>query len=119
MQRARLLIDDLGADLDRQLLVETGSLERVRLLREATVRITRAANDAVQAYRRGRRAVDADLQRTRVDANKQAALAMQESLKAARLDLLRALQAAGRRYPWAGDLTPPTTRSRLTGHERG
>jgi hypothetical protein len=116
MQRASLLIEDVGADLDRQLAAETRAPERVRMLREATVRITRAANDAIQAYRRGRRAVKAELDRDK--AGRDATLAMQASLQAARADLLQALQAAGERYPWARDLAPPAPRSRLTRHER-
>jgi regulator of protease activity HflC (stomatin/prohibitin superfamily) len=117
MQRAILLIDDLGADLDRQVAAERSADERVRLLREATARITRAANDAIQAYRRGSRAVDAQLRSAK--GAQEEALAMQASLQAARQHLLGALEVAGRRYPWAGDLTPPAARGpRTTGPER-
>jgi hypothetical protein len=116
VRRARLLIDDLGADLDRQLEAETEADERVRLLREATVRITRAANDAIQAYQKGRRAVNAELERAK--ANREMALAMRASLQAARLELLQALQAAGRRYPWATEVAAPGPKSRVTRHDR-
>ena len=116
MQRATLLIDDLGAELDRRLVGEGAETERLRLLRATTARITRAANDAIQAYQRGRRAVDADLKRT--NASREATLAMRASLQAARVDLLRSLQAAGRRYPWVDDAEPAVRQARLTGRER-
>ncbi|HEY7526871.1 MAG TPA: hypothetical protein VIA82_08575 [Candidatus Limnocylindria bacterium] len=117
MQRAILLIDDLGADLDRQVATEASPDERVRRLREATARITRAANDAIQAYRRGLRAVEAQLGSAKT--SREESLAMRASLQAARQDLLGTLEVASRRYPWAADLTAPAARaSRLTGRER-
>ncbi|HEX5039763.1 MAG TPA: hypothetical protein VFW95_06495 [Candidatus Limnocylindria bacterium] len=100
VQRATELIEDIGSDLDRQLRLETHEPERLRLLREATNRITRTANDAIRAYAKGQRAIKAQLARTDEDA--EAVLAMQRSLQGARLDLLRALRQAERRYPWAG-----------------
>jgi hypothetical protein len=101
IERASLLIDDLGADLDRELNRETREAERLRMLRETTNRITRTANDAIQAYRRAVRAVNAE--RERNDHDDEATLAMSGRLQAARLDLLRAIEAANGRYPWAGD----------------
>jgi hypothetical protein len=101
MQRAIRLIDDLGADLDQRLHAETRPAERLRLLREATNRITRTANDAIQAYARGRRAVEARLDRPEARAE---ALAARDRLRDARLDLLRALDAASHRYPAAEPL---------------
>jgi len=97
VQRATTLIDDLGADLDRELAREARETERLRMLRETTNRITRAANDAIQAYGRARRTLKTELERR--DGNTEAALAMQARLRSARLDLLRALQSANRRYP--------------------
>jgi hypothetical protein len=98
IQRAIALIEDLGADLDRQLETETRAAERLRLLRETTNRITRAANDAIQAYRKGQSAVSIELERPKGGTD--VALLMRTRLRAARLDLLAALRAAGRRYPW-------------------
>ena len=110
IQRACALIDELGADLDARLEAEPRATERLRLLRATTNRITRTANDAIQAYRRARRAVDAELQRSHGSA--EGALAMRAGLQSARLELLRALRVAGLRYPetstsMADD--PPTT----------
>jgi len=99
VQRATTLIDDLGADLDRQLMREARESERLRMLRETTNRITRAANDAIQAYGRARRTLNTELDRR--GGNTEAALAMQARLRAARKDLLRALHSANRRYPSA------------------
>ena len=95
MERARALIDDLGADLDRRLLTERRPAERLRLLRETTNQITRTANDAVQAYVRGRRSVDARLER---DADAPEAATMRDRLREARVELLEALERAKRRY---------------------
>ena len=97
MQRASALIDDLGASLDRQLASETRPAERLRLLRETTNRITRTANDAIHAYARARRAVNAQLERS--DGKEDGVLAARDRLRAARIDLLRALDAARERYP--------------------
>ena len=99
VQRATTLIDDLGADLDRQLMREARESERLRMLRETTNRITRAANDAIQAYGRARRTLNTELERR--GGNTEAALAMQVRLRSARKDLLRALHSANRRYPSA------------------
>jgi len=99
VERAAPHITELGADLDRQLKREMRTTERLRLLREATNRITRTANDAVHAYRRARRALDAELQRTNADV--EGVRRLGERLTAARTDVLRALEAANSRYPWA------------------
>ena len=100
MERARALIEDLEGQLERQLRNESRATERLRLLRETTNRITRTANDAIHAYDMGRRAVNAALERNGPNAD--AALAMRDRLRAARLELLRALEVTNRRYPWAG-----------------
>ena len=98
VERATALINDLGADLDRQLGTETRESERLRMLRETTNRITRVANDAVQAYARAQRAITAHVERT--DADVDAALLVRANLHTARRDLLRAIDVANRRYPW-------------------
>lgn len=110
VQRATQAIDDLGADLDRQLMSETRESERLRMLREATNRITRTANDAIRAYAKGQRAIKTQLART--DENADAILAMRTSLQKARLDLLRALRRADRRYPKAAAEANPAADSR-------
>lgn len=99
IERARALIEDLEAELERELGHEARPAERLRLLRETTNRITRTANDAIRAYDKARRAVEAELERN--GPNAEAALATRVRLRAARLELLRALEVAGRRYPWA------------------
>jgi hypothetical protein len=106
MRRAIALIEDLGADLDRRLPDESRASERLRLLRETTNRITRAANDAIQAYGRGRRTVTAEL--AREGRRGEAALRTQTELKTARADLLRAIARAQRRYPWAEGAHEPS-----------
>jgi hypothetical protein len=99
VERAAAMIVELGDDLDRHLEDETRPSERMRLLREATNRITRTANDAVQAYRRARRALDAELRRPSADVD--AVNRLGERLTAARDDVLAALDAANARYPHA------------------
>lgn len=71
------------------------------MLRETTNRIIRTANDAVHAYRRAIRAVD--IERARPDADVAAANEMHAHLDAARLEVLRVLELAKKRYPWADE----------------
>jgi hypothetical protein len=97
VQRASVLIDELGADLDERFASEARATERLRLLRATTARITRTANDAIQAYARARRALDAEIGRG--GSGVEMALATRGRLGAARLELLRALGSAGQRYP--------------------
>lgn len=99
VERAAAMIVELGSDLDRRLQRETRPAERMRLLREATNRITRTANDAVQAYRRARRSLDAELRRPSADV--EAMNRLGERLTTARADVLQALEAANARYPQA------------------
>jgi hypothetical protein len=96
------LIVDLDSELHRLLLSERRPTERVRLLRETTNRITRAANDAVHAYRRASRTVRLELQRP--DADIAAATATRARLDQARGEVLAALEVAKRRYPAAGGM---------------
>lgn len=101
VQRASVLIAELGDDLDRKLSAETRETERLRCLREATNRITRTANDAIQAYRRARRSLDVEAAKDRDSGATREAL---DRLSAARRDVLAALEKAGSRYPTLSDL---------------
>ena len=102
LQRATAHIDDLNQTLDRQLAAERSEGERMRLLREATNQITRAANDGIQAYRRVTAAVKSE--QARPDGAQADELArIQASLDAARQDLLDVLESTSRRYPWASE----------------
>jgi hypothetical protein len=103
VQRASAVITELGRDLDSQLAAEPRPTERMRMLRETTNRITRTANDAIQAYRRASRAVAAELERPK--ANHAAASDMSVRLEAARREMLRVLEVAGSRYPWTDEPT--------------
>ncbi|HEX6140179.1 MAG TPA: hypothetical protein VF013_06945 [Candidatus Limnocylindria bacterium] len=105
IERASLFIDDLGSDLDRLLASEPRATERLRLLRETTNRITRTANDAIQAYAKARRVIDAQLERA--DGNHELLLATRARLRSARQDLLRAISTANRRYPSEPDEPGP------------
>lgn len=71
------------------------------MLRETTNHITRAANDAIQAYQRANRAVTAELAKPHGDVL--AAREMHSRLQRARRDVLRALDVARRRYPPVDD----------------
>ncbi len=97
VQRTSRMIAEFGAELDRQLAKERRPAERLRMLRETTNRITRAANDAVHAYQRTSRALRAELERP--DADHDAANAVRARLEAARRDVLEALETARARYP--------------------
>lgn len=80
------------------------------MLREATNRITRTANDAVHAYRRASRAIKTELERP--DANVETAELMRTRLDEARAKVLTALATANERYPQvAGDGIPATPSS--------
>lgn len=98
VQRASAYIEDLGAELDRQLEREQRPSERMRMLRETTTRITRVANDAAHAYQRASRAVSTEL--AKPNPNVAAAHQMRAILDAGRSDILRVLDVARRRYPW-------------------
>jgi hypothetical protein len=99
LQRAGPLIAELGDDLDGQLEHEARASERLRFLREATVRITRTANDAIQAYRRTRRFLDASVAGATGDGQEFAV--MRTRLDADRQALLAVLDKAAARYPEA------------------
>lgn len=97
LERAGVLIAELGEDLDRQLEHEARPSERLRFVREATVRITRTANDAIQAYRRTRRSLDASVASGNGDGQEVAA--MRTRLSTERRALLAVLDKAAARYP--------------------
>ena len=99
IRRATTRIEEVSAALDRQLLAELRPDEQVRLLRQATSQITRAANDAIQAYRRVTEGLQAESQRSDTDPSE--AERMAQTLASARSEMLTALDVASRRYPWA------------------
>ena len=88
---------ELGADLDRALAREPRPSERMRLVREATNRITRTANDAIDAYRKGK--VAARREKLKHGADLPAIEEATARLAAARLEILRLLAIAAERYP--------------------
>ncbi len=97
VRKSSHLINDLGTELDRRLLGERRTKERMQMLRETTNRITRVANDAVLAYQRTSRTLRDEL--ARADGDKVAAARMRKRLEAARADVLHALDLARQRYP--------------------
>jgi hypothetical protein len=104
IRRATTRIEEVSAALDRQLQAELRPDEQVRLLRQATSQITRAANDAIQAYRRVTEGLQAETQRSDTDPSE--AARMTETLATARSEMLEALDVASRRYPWAKPWRP-------------
>ena len=96
LQRAPAAIAELTATLDRRLADERRPDERMRMLREATNQITRTANDAIQAYRRTRAAVTAEL--AMPDGDWAHARKLDAQLETARGDVLVALDATRHRY---------------------
>lgn len=99
VQGATASIVDLNESLDRAMRNEPRPDERLRMLRETTKQITRAANDAIQAYRRTRAAVHAELQMP--DGDREQARQMQLLLDGGRADILRVLELTSHRYSWA------------------
>ena len=86
----------LGDELDDQLSRESRPAERMRMLRATTNRITRRANDAIDAYRKGKQLVTA----ARAAQGDIASIDhMASRLAAARVELLRVLSVAETRYP--------------------
>lgn len=97
IQRTPESIAEFTRTLDQRLAQEERPEERLRMLREATNQITRRANDAIQAYRRARASVDAELEMPNGDWDH--ARRMSKDLDAARQEMLIALETASRRYP--------------------
>jgi len=104
IQRAPAVIADLTEILDRRLAEEQRDDERLRMLRETTNQITRTANDAIQAYRRARAAVGAELEMS--DGDWPQARKMSIQLDSARQDVLMALERTSHRYSWAQPWPP-------------
>jgi hypothetical protein len=96
IQETPAAIADLTAILDRRLAAEQRPDERLRMLRETTNQITRTANDAIQAYRRTKAAVAAELKMPNGDWAHANRLSVQ--LTAARADVLTALEQTSHRY---------------------
>jgi hypothetical protein len=101
LQQAPSVIADLTRTLDQRLAKEERPAERMRMLREATNQITRTANDAIQAYRRARASVDAELKMP--DGDHVHAKRMGAQLEIARKDVLAALETTSHRYPSVED----------------
>ena len=99
IRRATPHIQELTAALDLQLVADPRPAEQMRNLRQATGQITRAANDAVQAYRRVSGALRAEAAHPEVNAEEieQA----RRELASARAAMLEVLKSASERYPWA------------------
>lgn len=99
IRRATRRIEELSAILDRQIGDDPRPQEQMRHLRQATGQITRTANDGIQAYRRVSQALRAE--KEQLDADEAEVARTTRELAEARADMLRALEVAGRRYPWA------------------
>ena len=99
------LVEEQRRILDRQLVGGRGEAEQLRDLRHATGQITRAANDAIQAYRRVSAALKEEAERADVDADEIARLT--KEVAQARAEMLTALELASRRYPWAAPWATP------------
>jgi len=104
IQQTPAAIADFTRTLDQRLANEERPEERLRMLREATNQITRQANDAIQAYRRARASVSAELEMPNGDWAH--AKRMAADLDLARADVLVALERANERYPSANVPVP-------------
>jgi len=89
----------LSGILDRQLRAEPRPEEQLKHLRQATGQITRSANDGIQAYRRVAQAIRAESDQK--DADDAELATASEALANARGRMLKALEVASKRYPWA------------------
>ncbi len=99
IRRATRHIQELSVTLDRQLVADARPEEQMRNLRQVTGQITRAANDAIQSYRRVSGALRAEAEHPDVDpAEIERA---RRELADARGAMLEVLETANRRYPWA------------------
>jgi hypothetical protein len=105
IRRATRHIQELSVVLDRQLSADARPEEQMRHLRQATGQITRAANDAVQAYRRVSGALKAEAAHPEVDAVE--VEHARRELAAVREAMLEVLKSAGERYPWAAPFAAP------------
>jgi hypothetical protein len=105
IRRATRHIQELSVVLDRQLSADARPEEQMRHLRQATGQITRAANDAVQAYRRVSGALKAEAAHPEVDAVE--VEHARRELAAVHEAMLEVLKSAGERYPWAAPFAAP------------
>jgi hypothetical protein len=96
VQRATPAINEIRTSLNWLLVREMRAAERLRMLREATNRITRTANDAIQAYRRVKATLAVEIERP--DGNRDRARSMLGQLHAARSEMLATLEEASRQY---------------------
>ena len=102
------VVEEQRGILDRQLAGGRGAADQLRDLRHATGQITRAANDAIRAYRRVSAALKEEAERADVDAAEVGRLT--KEVAQARVEMLTALELASRRYPWAPPwASPPDT----------
>lgn len=99
IDRATKRIEELSTILDRQLSGEGRPEEQLKHLRQATGQITRSANDGIQAYRRVSQALRAESEHP--DGDQTEVTRASQTLADARAKMLKALEAASRRYPWA------------------
>ena len=97
LRSAALLIAQLGEELDQRLEAEVQPSERLRLVRETTVQITRTANDAIKGYRNTKQFLDTSVAGARGDG--QEFTAIRTRLSTERRALLAALDRAAARYP--------------------
>jgi hypothetical protein len=97
VEKASSEILELGVELDLELTAEARPAERLRLLRATTNRITRTANEAIEAYRRAQAAASREKLKPGADAAWLDEL--MRRLAAARAELLRVLAIAAQRYP--------------------
>lgn len=104
IRHATTRIEELSATLDRELLREARPEEQLRLLRQTTSQITRTANDAIQAYRRLTEGLRVESERSDTDPSEAARTA--QALADARAEMLKALEVASQRYPWAKPWRP-------------
>jgi hypothetical protein len=105
MQRAVSTIQEVGVSLDHELASESQAGERLRLLRRSTALMTRAGNDAVQAYRSAIRALDGK----QYGVTPAQEPGIREELRQARREFLLALEVANSRYPWAPTALPASS----------
>lgn len=104
IQQTPAAIEDYSRMLDQRLADEQRPEERMRMLRDTTNQITRAANDAIQAYRRARASVGAELEMPAGDHAH--ARRMAAELDLARAQVLAALEVANQRYPSGSESSP-------------
>ncbi|HEU4863533.1 MAG TPA: hypothetical protein VFU44_07150 [Candidatus Limnocylindria bacterium] len=104
IRAATARIEELTSILDRQIDADARPEQQMRHLRQATGQITRSANDGIQAYRRVAQALAAE--KSHADADRAETERTRRELSRARSRMLRALELASKRYPWAKPWEP-------------